>query len=81
MKTVTERKYRFVFDNGYTHDFWFTEVNISWDKATLRLNSLEWKHANGANRDGLFHIVLSQITAIIALEENREVLADEGESQ
>lgn len=77
MKTVVEYKYRFVFSNGYTHDFWFGYLNIERGDTT-KIISLEWKHAdeNTHVRHNPAHLTLSAIDAIIDLGESREVQVD-----
>ena len=69
IKLKTETKYRFVFKNGYTHDFWFSELNIKWKTDTLELTSLKWK---GRTTSSLpFHLVVSDVVAIIVLGKTR----------
>lgn len=76
-KTETEFEYRFVLANGYTHDFWFTNLETEWDES-VNLTSLDWKQSDRVFiRSSPHYIKLSQIVAIIQTGLSREVLVDE----
>ena len=74
MEIVKERKYRFVFNNGYVHDFWFTKFSIEWRSDDLRITNIEWKRLTGKGNAVPFHLSPMDITAIIDMGKVRRRL-------
>lgn len=74
MKILKERKYRFVFNNGYVHDFWFTKLGIEWRKGDLKITNVDWKFLTKKGNPSPFHFSPDDITAIIDMGKTRRRL-------
>lgn len=74
IKMKSEAKFRFVFKNGYTHDFWFTKLDIEWNSVTKELTAVKWS-ALKRNNELPFHFMVNDIATIIDLGKSRSRIA------
>lgn len=74
MKFAQETLYRFVFKNGYTHDFWFTKLTAEWRTGDLDLISVKWAQLTGKGHATPFHFAPRDVMAIIDMGKTRSRL-------